>query len=261
VPPLLSDLLARYLQGQKAAREQGFILEEISGEVVPFEAVPVQLVEPRLAWEQALAARSHFQLDGDLSSFPIPPEWPTLITARPAEVALPFCLGNYPQLVRNLSGLLEISHFPASAPVASSAVTAPGLGGWAQQAAVGGNLAHVLVSAGVLRLAGQYDQAGELLDQYRPEGHNRHRAAWDNEKAALAWHRGYYAEAFRLWQAQEGSVPAHFNRGMAALFLKHPAEARTWLAKATAGLGEDSPWYHLGRLYLALAEDSTSRKR
>jgi tetratricopeptide (TPR) repeat protein len=261
VPPLLSDLLTRYLQGQKAAHERGLILEETSGEVVPFEAVPVQLIEPRVAWEQALAALRHYQLDESLPAFSIPPDWPTLITARAPEVALPFCLGNYPQMVRNLSALLEISHFPTSEPVPLPVVTSPGLGEWVQRMAVGGTLANVLVSVGVLRLAGQFDQAGDLLDQHRPKNSNSSLPAWDNEKAALAWHRGSYEEAFRLWQAPKGNVPAHFNRGMAALFLKHPAEARTYLAKATAGLGEDSPWYHLGRLYLALAEDSSARKR
>jgi len=48
-------------------------------------------------------------------------------------------------------------------------------------------------------------------------------------------------------------VPVLFNRGMAALFLDRPAEARADLRKATERLPESSGWHHLGRLYLALA--------
>jgi hypothetical protein len=45
-----------------------------------------------------------------------------------------------------------------------------------------------------------------------------------------------------------------FNRGTAALFLDRPTEARKPLTDAVALIPESSPWHHLGRLYLALAE-------
>jgi predicted Zn-dependent protease len=80
------------------------------------------------------------------------------------------------------------------------------------------------------------------------------RAAWTNETAALAWQRGRVEDAVRLWTALPESVPVLFNRGMAALFLSRPAEARASLAQAAAQLPEDSAWHHLARLYLALAE-------
>jgi len=50
------------------------------------------------------------------------------------------------------------------------------------------------------------------------------------------------------------SVPILFNRGMAALFLDRPADARAALRTAVEKIPESSGWHHLGRLYLALAE-------
>src|SRR5437764_1294252 len=78
------------------------------------------------------------------------------------------------------------------------------------------------------------------------------RPAW--EEAALAWHAGRREEAARLWAGIEGSVPALFNRGMAALFLGKPAAAVAPLRQAVAQLPESSSWHHLGQLYLTLAE-------
>ena len=79
------------------------------------------------------------------------------------------------------------------------------------------------------------------------------RAAWANERAALAWHRGQTKEALSSWQAQEENVPVLFNRGMASLFLNKRANARAFLQQAVDQLPEGA-WHHLGRLYLALAE-------
>jgi tetratricopeptide (TPR) repeat protein len=111
-----------------------------------------------------------------------------------------------------------------------------------------------LLAVGALRLARQFEQAEELLRQCRDEAPAEWQAAVANEEAALAWHRGRAEEAVALWRAQPESVPVLFNRGMAALFLGDSAEARSCLSRAVAGLPEESPWYHLGRLYLALAE-------
>ena len=80
------------------------------------------------------------------------------------------------------------------------------------------------------------------------------KAAWANEEAALAWHRGRTQEAASLWQKQAPSIPVLFNRGMAALFLGKPKEARPLLTKAVNQLSEKDGWHHLGHIYLALAE-------
>ena len=49
-------------------------------------------------------------------------------------------------------------------------------------------------------------------------------------------------------------MPVRFNRGMAALFLGRPAEARDHLKAAVGGLAETGAWHHLASLYLTLAE-------
>ena len=63
-------------------------------------------------------------------------------------------------------------------------------------------------------------------------------------------------EASGLWQTRgdHKHLPTLFNRGMAALFLGRPAEAREPLSRAVSGLPDDNSWHHLARLYLTLAE-------
>jgi hypothetical protein len=47
--PSLPDLMAQLLQRQARNCQSGFAPRVLEGEIVPFEAVPVQAVEPRLA--------------------------------------------------------------------------------------------------------------------------------------------------------------------------------------------------------------------
>jgi tetratricopeptide (TPR) repeat protein len=111
---------------------------------------------------------------------------------------------------------------------------------------------QILLAAGVLRLTRRFDEASELLNSS-----GKTPAEWKalgaNEEAATAWHRGNREEALESWQAQKSSVPVLFNRGVAALFLGRPADARTALEKAVAQLPDSSTWHHLGHLYLALS--------
>src|SRR5438105_5698232 len=109
--PPLHDLLARYLDRQTSAHEEGLGQAEQGEEVVPFDAVPVQPVEPRLAWTEALDVLRSLNLPADIC--PVPPDWPSLVAAHEPEVALPFCLGNFPQLVRHLPGLLHAADLGA----------------------------------------------------------------------------------------------------------------------------------------------------
>ena len=130
----------------------------------------------------------------------------------------------------------------------------PTLGDWVAGLVRKPAYPQILVALGVLRLARHYDEAANLLQQQRTHVPAQWQAAWSNEEAALAWHRGQAEEAAQLWRSQPESVPVLFNRGMAALFLAQPAESRLWLSQAVAHLPETSAWHHLGRLYLALAE-------
>ena len=252
--PSLSALLTSYLKRQVSDQMQDLGHAEPLGRVVPFEAVPVQPVEPRLAWEEALAVLPHFQLAGAADGLAVPPDWPTLVAAHEPEAALPFCLGNFPQMVRQLPVLLQAPDLAPRRATAVSPLCPPSLRHWASQAAQKPPFLQTLLAVGVLRLARYHDLATELFRQHRGRVPADHRRAWANEEAALAWSCGQFEQAAALWQSQAESVPILFNRGLADLFLGRAAKARTWLIQATARLSDESAWYHLGHLYLALAE-------
>ncbi|HVS38433.1 MAG TPA: hypothetical protein VMS17_22940 [Gemmataceae bacterium] len=242
--PALTDLLAEYLHGQTAAQAEGLGFAEPRGDVEPYEAVPVQPVDPKQAWTDAIAVAELF---GVKATWTPPPEWPPMVANQEPAVALTFCLGNYPQMVRNLHPLLAGGDFGALRTVGAPAPAAPALVEWAQ--ATRGHAA-TLLAAGVLRLARQFDAAAELLRRPVPA---EWRAVHANEEAALAWHRGSPEEAAALWRKQTDSVPVLFNRGMAALFLGDAATARETLNRAAANVPETSAWHHLARLYIAMA--------
>jgi hypothetical protein len=253
--PNLSSLLSGYLQRQADAHALGLGTFDPTGEVVPHEAGPVQPVDPRLAWEEAVTAARLFAPQGRTEPWKTPPSWPTLVSGHEPVVALALCMGNFPQLVRNLQSLLQAVNLNGLLPTAGRTVTAPpGLVEWATQASGKQQYPQVLLGAGALRLAKQFDLAAELLKAPEAAVPAEWRPAWANEKAALAWHRGQAQEARGLWNAQPVSVPVHFNRGMAALFLGDAAAARGELTQAISRLPAEGAWYHLARLYLALAE-------
>jgi hypothetical protein len=243
---LLDELFTRYLGRQAEAQALGLGHAEASGDVEPYEAVPVQPVEPRLAWSDAVAVAPF--LNAPATDWPVPPEWPALVAAQEPATAVPFCLGNFPQLVRDLQPLVDGAN-SVSSPKPGRPLPTGGLTAWAQRQK---NYPVVLLAAGVLRLARDFDGAETALGRAENVP-----AAWRavhaNESAALAWQRGLHAEALSLWEAQPASVPVLFNRGMALLFLARPAEARELLTQAVAGLKETNAWYHLGQLYLTLA--------
>jgi tetratricopeptide (TPR) repeat protein len=243
----LANLFTQYLQQQATAQAEGLGYAEPTDEVVPYEAAPVQPVDPKLAWTDAAAAAAYLSAS-PVPALAVPPEWPVLVAAQEPAVAVAFCLGNYPQLVRNLHVLLN------GDPVALRvAPTRPGtatqaLLEWARRTRTA---PQSLLAAGVLRLVGDFDKAETVLEE--AEVPSQWKALRDNEKAGLIWQRGRADEALSLWQAQEPRPPILFNRGMALLFLGRFAEARTSLTEAVGQLPETSAWHHLGQLYLALA--------
>jgi hypothetical protein len=250
-PLSLSDLFSRYLQNQAGAQAQGLGLPEPAGEVVPHEAGPVQPVDPRQAWDDALAVARCFP-GVKTASWAVPPDWPDLVAAQEPAVSLAFCLGNFPQLVRDLHPLLAGGDLAALRRPPAAPLPAPSLVEWADRAR---DYPQRLFAAGALRLARHFDRAADLLRQAADAP-----APWQalraNEEAALAWHRGQAEQALALWQAQDATVPVLFNRGMAALFLGQPAVARPALTQAVAALPDTSAWHHLGHLYLALASST-----
>ena len=247
----LSDLLAGYVTDQAVRFRAGTEAPDLGGEVVLHDAGPAQQADPRLAWDEALTA---LKLTGRTAPgvLPVVPEWKALVAAQEPALDLAFCVGNFPQMVRNLNLLLQASpaEQPRMRPFESSTLVA-----WAEQAGRK-PFPHPLLAVGALRLAQRFDLAEAVIRQRGEAVPAEWRAAWVNEEAALAWHAGRRAEAADLWLTRGDAdyLPTLFNRGMAALFLGQPAEARPLLSKAVAGLPEDNSWHHLARLYLALAE-------
>ncbi len=243
-PLPLAELFTGYLSRQAEAQAIGLGHAPSTGEVEPFDATPIQPVEPRVAWADAVAAAGH--LGGGKVDWPVPPDWPALVAAQEPAVAVAFCLGNFPQLMRDLHSLVVGGALPTlGEPLPAGNATA-----WAERQK---GYPASLLGAGVLRLAREFDRAADVLGQ--TDGvPAAWRAAHANEAAALAWHRGRHAEALAQWQAQAASVPVLFNRGMALHFLGRPAEARAPLSQAVAGLAETNAWHHLGQLYLTLAK-------
>jgi len=244
-PLSVTDLFSQFLHRQIDAHAQGLGYPEPTAEAVPHESVPMQPVDPQLAWKDAVAVAKHLPAAAQ-TKWNVPPEWPTLVAQQAPATALAFCLGNFPQLVRNLHPLL--SREPAAlrdGPASSANI--PALNAWATKDL---DVPDRLLAAAVLRLARQFDEAAELLAA-KPS--DDWQAVHANEVAALTWHRGQAEKALQMWQEAPASAPVLFNRGMAALFLGRPSEAAAALREAVAALPENSAWHHLGQLYLALA--------
>jgi len=252
--PNLSSLLARYLQRQAEAHDAG-LASDMAGEVEPYEVGPVQPIDAKPAWDEAIAV-AKFYGGMEAKALQAPPQWPHLVAAHEPAAALPFCLGNFPQLVRNFQTLLQARNLAELRPAEGRPIAAAALIDWAREAAKGKQFPRLLVALGALRLSKQFDVADEIIrtnDSSVPVAFGE---AWANEKAALAWHRGRFDEALGQWQAMKATVPVLFNRGMAALFCGRHPEAQAALTEAVAQLPETGAWHHLGRLYLTLLGSS-----
>ena len=254
--PKLSDLMARYLNQQTSAQGAGLAPFALGSEVVPFEAGPVQPVDPRPAWEESLAVAPFFVAGIKTRSWQAPPEWPQLVSAQEPAVALAFCVGNYPQLMRDFHVIMNRANLGKLRPVSGKPLTLPALMEWTRQVTDKKQFPQYLVALGALRLAKQYDKTADVIKAGQQAVPQEWRSAWANEEAALAWHRGQSEKALGLWQQQEPSVPVLFNRGMASLFLEKTSEAKAALSAAVTQLPEAGAWHHLCRLYLALASSS-----
>jgi hypothetical protein len=245
----LANLFQNYLERQVSAQAEGLGFADPADEVLPYDSIPVQPVDPKLAWDETRGVLKVFRGTAPARPLPVPPEWPQLVAGHEPAVSLAFALGNYPQLVRNLQPLLAGGDLSAYRTLPPRSLAGPALLDWAQRQT---EPLAVLLAAGVLRLAREYKLASQGLARVPMDG--EWKALVANESAALTWHGGRSEEALNLWLGQDESVPVLFNRGMASLFLGKAAEARTWLQRAVTGLPDSSSWHHLGQLYLALAQ-------
>src|SRR5262249_61086409 len=97
---------------RQGGRVEGGTLPGLGGEVCLHDvAGAAQAIDPRLAWDEAVAALT---LGGRAArgSLPAPgavPEWKGLAAAQEPALDLAFCAGNFPQMVRNLGLLLQVS--------------------------------------------------------------------------------------------------------------------------------------------------------
>lgn len=252
--PSLQTLFANYLRQQAEAHATGLAAVDANGEVTPYDVGPVQPIDARPAWSEALAVATQFDAGFQVKQFQPPPQWPQLVLVHEPAAALAFSFGNFPQLVRNLHLLMARPKLADLRPRTSTAMAATALIDWATQQGRQPQFPQLLLAVGTLRLAKQFEPAAELLRVHEAAVPAAWRDAWANEQAAVAWHRGRYEEARKMWQSQTASVPVLFNRGMAALFCDEAALALAPLTAAVAKLPENGAWYHLGQLYLTLAQ-------
>jgi tetratricopeptide (TPR) repeat protein len=248
--PKLDDLLARYLNRQAGAHASGLAAFN-AGEVMPYDAGPVQPIDPKPAWDEALTALDQAT---DVTKLTAPPHWPQLVAGHEPVVALAWCAGNFPQLVRNFHDILHQANLSELRPKGGRAVPAPELIDWAHQVTAAKKFPEAVLALGAMRLAKQFDEADVLVKALESQMPPAWHAAWTNELAALAWHRGQAEEARRIWQASNATLPVRFNRGMAELFSGDSAAARSLLQDVAQQIPESSAWHHLARLYRALAE-------
>jgi hypothetical protein len=251
--PGVTELLARFLNKQAQAHASGLAEPGTSAEVTPYEAGPVPHIDATSAWQEAVAVAPFFQPEADTKKWPAPPHWSSLVSAHEPTVALAFCLGNFPQLVRDFHLILQKTSLTGFLPSAGRPVPVPALVDWAQQVAAARQYPHVLLALGALRLARNFKQAAAYAEANDALIPREWRAAWNNEKAALAWHQGQTDSARALWNTMEPNVPVLFNRGMAELFLGNTVGGRAALDQVIAALPESSAWHHLARLYVLLA--------
>ena len=242
--PKLDSLMARYLERRAEAEAIGIEAGDLS-EVTPYEAGPVQPIDPKVAWEEALVALSVVGLKA--KSAKAPPGWVQLVGQNEPHVAIAFCVGNFPQLVRHFHLLLQKQTNPLPAP--GAAIDVPQFLEWAGQATAFPQAIQALAG---LRLSRQFDRADAFLAKM-PAIPTEWKAAWDNEVAALAWHRGDTTAAVALWKSQPPTLPVRFNLAMASLFLGDVPMARIVLEQVIGELPESSGWHHLARLYHTLS--------
>jgi hypothetical protein len=256
VQPNLADLMARYLQ--KRADAQAVGIATFDGEVTPYEVGPVQPLDPKLAWDEALAVLRFYgsTREGGIQA---PPHWSHLVAHHESIVAIGFSAANFPQLMRNFHAVLGLgASQPLNLAKLRAAVSRPALAleltPWVDEIAQKKQFPQMLLALGTLRLAKCFDAADTFVRVHDAVIPAAWRSGWENEKAALAWHSGRYNEARNSWDALEPTVPVLFNRGMAALFDGDALTAKHPLSAAIAALPASSAWHHLGRLYLTLAD-------
>jgi tetratricopeptide (TPR) repeat protein len=248
----LNDLFANYLDRQADAQAAG--IASFDSEVTPYEVGPVQPLDPKMAWDEALAVLPMVGGVG-VQRRKAPPPWAHLVAGHESIVAIACSAGNFPQLMRNFHAILTQPNLADMRPTATEArAISAELRPWAEDIARGHQFPDMLLALGTLRLAKQFAEAEDFIAKHEASIPSAWRNGWENEKAALAWHSGRYDEARQAWERLEPTAPVLFNRGMAALFSNDAADAKKYLNDALAQMPANSAWHSLGQLYLILAD-------
>lgn len=249
--PALADLLAKYINRQAETHAAGIVSHD--SEVTPYEVGPVQPLDPKLAWDESLSVLT-FVKDASAKRPQAPPLWAQLVSGHESTMAIAFSVANFPQLMRSFQDILTHPNLGEMRPGPGRPTAADELTSWVEQIARKQQYPQMLLALGSLRLAKHHEAAEKFVRAHDAAVPAEWRAAWENEKAALAWHSGRHDEARRAWDALEPTTPVLFNRGMAALFAGDMPAAKKNLTAAINQLPATSAWHHLGRLYLTLAE-------
>lgn len=246
-PFSLSTLLTRFMEKQSRAHESGLASALPEGEVLPYDAGPVQVVEPKQAWVNAI-----FALDVNDNDVNPCPEWGTLVAAQEPALAVAFCAGNFPQMVRNFLPMLQENALKPKPLALAQTLNKSAYLDWSENS-TNKDWPTPLLAAAVLRLAQEFDKAEEVLEKQSGNIPENRKIHWLNERASLEWHRGNHEVAARQWQSMEPTSVVLFNRGMSNLFLGQSAQAHTALTEAVTKIPETTSWHHLAQLYLTLS--------
>lgn len=240
MPPTLAELSARFL-GNLTAEVNLSTQAQPDGEVAPHQNGTAVAIDARQAWEDAtLAARLGRPTSWKQPSAPA--GWETLVNQAEALWGVPLCVGDFPGLIRDVQPFLSREALTPPHPSGLRvAVDIP--------AGHPSDFPGALVQLGVLRLANQFEDADALVTRVG-KAPSEWSAVWNNELAALDWHRGQADAALASWLEQKESVAVLFNRGMAHLFLGKEG-GRDSLRLAAAQLPETGAWHHLAQLYLS----------
>lgn len=255
--PQLGQLFADFMRTRAAGPE----IEPFIAEVLPYQASGVHPVDPRLALEEAVEAAAFLLPANDaepfkLNNFKVPGCWGMLVRAHDGNLGVPLCLGNFPQMIRDIAPFLagkDLAKAQAKPAQPLDLGDQGELEAWGVKMLAKDRPAEALFAVAALRMVRRFDESERLLQQVQLKGSPV--PLLENERAALAWHRGQNEAAKKLWAAhpKQQSPAVLFNRGVAALFTDQPREAAHHLTQALAVLPDKSAWHHLGRLYLLVA--------
>lgn len=246
-PPALDELMKAYLSRHPKAIDADDV-----GDMDPYEAVPAYVVDPREAWDGALEAMIYLAPAAQRPTR-LPGGWSAIVATMPVATGVPMSVGSFPQAVRDILPLVQ-SRSLSETLRGGSTVDAATLDHFIDTCVRADEPMPWLIAAGLQRLTGRLEQAERILREKLAHVPQNLLAAWKNEQAAVAWQRGDRSTAIDLWKSLGDLAPALFNRGMAELFADRAASACPLLRAAVEKLPDSSPWHHLGRMYLALAE-------